>query len=135
LGLWSFLKKANDRDSIYSSELDSALKSMRLSILKTPFRAPQANTFCERLVGIIRHEPLGFLNALNESHLRRIRKEWVAHDNRGRPHASLVQGIPEPSGILAPQCSGPHISFDLRVVRGPVLGGLHHEYRLEKNTA
>jgi transposase InsO family protein len=41
----------HDRDSLYSSELDSAVKSMGLSILKTPFRAPQANAFCERLVG------------------------------------------------------------------------------------
>jgi putative transposase len=31
----------HDRDSIYSSELDSALKSMDLSILKMPFRAPR----------------------------------------------------------------------------------------------
>src|SRR5215467_3402381 len=32
----------HDRDSIYSSEFDSALKAMGLSILKTPLRAPQA---------------------------------------------------------------------------------------------
>ena len=31
----------HDRDSVYSSELDSALKEMSLSILKTPFRAPR----------------------------------------------------------------------------------------------
>ena len=30
----------HDRDSVYSSELDSALETMGLSILKTPFRAP-----------------------------------------------------------------------------------------------
>jgi putative transposase len=63
----------HDRDSIYSSELDSALQSMGLNILKTPFRAPQANAFC----------------------------------------------IP---------CAH-------RVVGNPVLGGLHHEYRLEKVAA
>jgi transposase InsO family protein len=40
----------HDRDRIYSSEFDSALKAMGLLILKTPFRAPQANGFCERLV-------------------------------------------------------------------------------------
>jgi hypothetical protein len=36
---WRFL--FHDRDSIHSSELDSALKAMGLSILKTPFRAPR----------------------------------------------------------------------------------------------
>jgi len=46
----------HDRDSIYTAEFDSDLKAMGLSILKTPFRAPQANAFCERLVGSIRRE-------------------------------------------------------------------------------
>ena len=38
------------RDNIYSSEFDSGLKGMGLKILKTPFRAPHSNAFCERLV-------------------------------------------------------------------------------------
>jgi putative transposase len=33
----------HDRDSIYSSELDSSLRSMGLKVLKAPYRAPQAN--------------------------------------------------------------------------------------------
>ena len=56
---------------------------MGLSILKTPFRTPQANAFCERLVGSIRRECLDFLIPLNERHLRGILKEWVAHYNKG----------------------------------------------------
>ena len=126
----------HDRDSIYSSELDSALKSMGLRILKTPFRAPQANAFCERLVGTVRCECLDFLIPLNERHLRGILKEWRAHYNRGRPHASLGPGIPEPSGsIPALEISGRRIPRGHRVVGTPVLGGLHHEYRLEKVAA
>jgi putative transposase len=126
----------HDRDNIYSSELDSALKSMGLGILKTPFHAPQANAFCERLIGSIRRECLDFLIPLNERHLRRILKEWVAHYNRGRPHSSQGPGIPEPSGgIPAPQISGHRIRCGHRVVGSPVLGGLHHEYRLEKVAA
>jgi transposase InsO family protein len=126
----------HDRDSIYSSELDSALKSMELRILKTPFRAPQANAFCERLVGTVRRECLDFLIPLNERHLRAILKEWGAHYNRGRPHASLGPGIPEPSGgIPLPRISGHHIPCGHRVAESPVLGGLHHEYGLEKVAA
>lgn len=49
----------HDRDSIYSRDLDSALQAMGLRILKTPYRAPQANAYCERLVGSIRRECLG----------------------------------------------------------------------------
>jgi len=126
----------HDRDRIYSRELDSAVKSMGLRILKTPYRAPQANTFCERLVGTIRRECLDFLIPLNERHLRRFLKEWMAHFNRGRPRAGLGPGIPEPSvGIPAPQVPGYRIPYDHRVVGSPVLGGLHHEYRLERIAA
>src|SRR6516225_10623517 len=84
----------HDRDRIYSSELDSALKAMDLKVLKTPFQAPQANAFCERLIGTVRRECLDFLIPLNERHLRSLLKEWVTHYNRGRPHASLGPGIP-----------------------------------------
>jgi transposase InsO family protein len=126
----------HDRDSTYSSEFDSALQEMGLSILKTPFRAPQANAFCERLVGSIRRECLDFLIPLNERHLRRILKEWVAHYNRGRPHSSLGPGIPESSGgIPVLENSGHTIPCGQRVVGSAVLAGLHHEYRLEKIAA
>ena len=125
----------HDRDSIYSSEFDSALKAMGLSILKTPFRAPQANAFCERLVGTIRRECLNFLIPLTERHLRGILREWVAHYNRGRPHSSLGPGIPEPSGGKpVPPVSGYGIPSAHRVGI-PILGGQHHEYRLEKVAA
>ena len=67
----------HDRDNLYSSELGSALTEMGLSILKTPFRAPQANAFCERLIGSIRRECLDYFIPLNERHLRRILQEWV----------------------------------------------------------
>jgi transposase InsO family protein len=71
----------HDRDSIYSTELDAALTSLGVTVLKTPYRAPQANAFCERLVGTMRRECLDFLIPWNEMHVRRILKEWVAHYN------------------------------------------------------
>lgn len=126
----------HERDSLFTAELDSTLRSMGLSILKTPFRAPQANVFCERLIGSIRRECLGFLIPLNESHLRRILKEWVVHYNRGSPALQLGPGIPESSGnIEAPPRSGRGIPCGHRVVGSPALGGPHHEYRLEKIAA
>lgn len=127
----------HDRDSIYSSDLDSALKAMDLRILKTPFRAPQANAFCERLIGTVRRECLDFLIPLNERHLRGILKEWVSHYNQGRPHASLGPGFPEPSEAspITPSHHRHHLAKDCRVVARAILGGLHHEYRLEKMAA
>ena len=122
----------HDRDSIYSSAFDSAVEAMGVSILKTPFRAPQANAFCERLIGSIRRECLDFLIPLNDRHLRGILKDWAAHYNKGRPHSSLGPGIPEPSeGIPVLEISGHRIPSGQQVVGHSVLGGLHHEYRLE----
>jgi putative transposase len=43
----------HDRDSIYSAAVDSAVDAMGLTVLKTPVRCPQANAFCERLIGSV----------------------------------------------------------------------------------
>src|SRR5438128_12503936 len=97
----------HDRDSIYSKELDSSLRSLGLRVLRTPYRSPQANAFCERLIGSARRECLDFVIPLHESHIRMIPKPWVAHFNRGRPHSSLGPGIPEPVGKTSLRQSSP----------------------------
>jgi transposase InsO family protein len=126
----------HDRDAIYSSDLNSALRAMGLKGLKTPFHAPQANAFCERLIGTIRRECLDFLIPLHEKHLRRILKEWVTHYNQGRPHSSLGPGIPDPK-IDCPKIKawGHRLPKGQRVVGKAILGGLHHEYTLERYAA
>jgi putative transposase len=104
---------------------------MGLTVRRTPVRVPQANAFCEWLVGTIRRECLDFVIPLNERHLREILKRWILHYNRGRPHASLGPGIPDPPmDLFVGQSNGHRIPADRRVVATPILGGLHHEYRL-----
>ena len=126
----------HDRDAIFSSGLDTALKGFGVRVLKTPVRAPKANAFCERLIGTIRRECLDFLIPLGEGHLKRILREWVGHYNRGRPHSSLGPGIPEPPQAKVPASVHRHkLPAGCRVKSTPVLGGLHHEYRLEKEAA
>jgi len=126
----------HDRDSIFSSELDSCLKSMGMKVLRTPFRAPQANAFCERLIGTMRRECLDFVIPWNERHVRKILKEWVAHYNQGRPHSSLGPGIPDPGPSYEPVTQRGHrIPIDHQVVAKAILGGLHHEYSLERQAA
>ena len=125
----------HDRDSIYSTELDAALTSLGVRVLKTPYRAPQANAFCERLVGTMRRECLDFLIPWNEMHVRQILKEWVAHYNQGRPHSSLGPGIPDLGSRQQADPCGHHIPIDQQVVAKVILGGLHHEYRLERRAA
>jgi transposase InsO family protein len=120
-----------DRDSIYSAAVDGAVDAMGLIVLKTPVRCPQANAFCERLIGSMRRECLDWVILLNERHLRSVVTDWVAHYNRGRPHSSLGPGIPDPAE-QPPKLADRHgLPIGFRIVAEPVLGGLHHEYRLE----
>ena len=80
----------------------------------------------------MRRECLDWLIPWNEKHLRLILREWVEHYNRGRPHSSLGPGIPDPADGLpvAAQPDRHRLPPGSRVVSKPVLGGLHHEYRL-----
>jgi putative transposase len=126
----------HDRDSIYSEELDASLKTLGLTILKTPYKSPQANSFCERLIGTARRECLDFMIPIGEAHIRQTLKSWTAHYNRARPHSSLGPGTPDPNlPKVQPQSQRHCIPKDRRVVATSILGSLHHEYRLEKIVA
>jgi transposase InsO family protein len=126
----------HDRDAIYSDGVDCTLEAMGLEVLKTPARVPQANTFCERVIGTIRRECLDFMIPLTERHLRAILREWVIHYNRGRPHASLGPGTPErPFEDRTGGSNGHWLPAGYRVAATPILSGLHHEYRLERHAA
>jgi len=127
----------HDRDSIFSEQVDEAVQGLGLKTMRTPVRAPQANAYCERLIGTIRRECLDFIIPLSEKHLRRILREWVAHYNHERPHSSLGPGLPVPARGLpvAPQPHRHQLPQGWRIVTKAVLGGLHHEYRLEKTAA
>ena len=108
---------------------------MGLTVQRTPVRAPQANAFCERLVGTIRRECLNFVIPLNQRHLQRILQLWVVHYNRGCPHASLGPGLPDPPTDRVATSNETRLPAGHRVVATPILGGLHHEYRVEPNAA
>ena len=126
----------HDRDRIYSEELDASLKSFGVTALKTPYKSPQSNAFCERLIGSARRECLDFMIPFNEAHVRQILKSWTSHYNRGRPHSSLGPGIPKPSSPKAELQTERHsVPENRRIVVTSILGGLHHEYRLDEIAA
>ncbi len=127
----------HDRDSIYSRAVDRCAENFGLRVLRTPVRAPRANAFCERAIGTLRRECLDWLIPLGESHLRRILREWIAYYNQARPHSALGPGLPDPPpGLpLAPQAHRHRLPPGSRVVATPVLGGLHHDYRLHQRAA
>lgn len=109
----------HDRDSIYSEGVDRTLTAMGLTVLRTPVRTPQANAFCERLIGTIRRECLDFV-PLTESHLRAMLGTWVTHYNRGRPHRSLGPDCPIRRLIVL---SGPTVTSCPKTI-----GSLRHRF-------
>jgi transposase InsO family protein len=117
--------------------LDLDEKAMGAKVLKTPFRSPQANSYCERLIGGIGGECLDFLIPISDGHLRRILNEWKTHYNQGRPHSSLGPGLPE-AGQNFPVPIQKHrhqLQEGYRVESEAILGGLHHEYWRKKIAA
>jgi transposase InsO family protein len=128
----------HDRDSIFSKQVDQGIRNLGLRVLKTPVRTPVANAICERVIGTLRRECLDFVIPLNQRHLYGLLKEWVAHYNAGRPHMSLGPGIPSQppvSRLVTPHQHRRQLPPDCRVIVTPILGGLHHEYRLERRAA
>jgi transposase InsO family protein len=127
----------HDRDAIFSKAVDQSVSHMRLHVIKTPVRTPVANAICERVIGALRRECLDFMIPLNEKHLYGILKEWVTHDNEGRPHMSLGPGIPKPRRSLpvSRQAHRHWLRSDQCVVSQPILSGLHQDYQLEKKAA
>jgi len=126
----------HDNDAIFSLELNASLTRLGLKVLNTPVRSPQANSLCERLIGTLRRECLDWIIPLSEEHLRKVLASWMGHYNRGRPHSSLGPGIPDPrSGDVLVEAHGHRLPVGNQVVARPILGGLHHEYGLERLAA
>jgi transposase InsO family protein len=127
----------HDRDATFSAQLDQSMTHMGLRVLRTPYRSPKANSFCERVIGTLRWECLDFLIPLTENHLCMLLKNWLAHYNHGRPHSSIGPGIPDPpAGLPVTRQEHRHrIPAHLKVLSHPVLGGLHHEYELKTTAA
>jgi putative transposase len=74
------------RETDGCKRVDRTLEAMGLGTLKTPVRAPQANAFCERVIGTIRRERLDFIIPMSEWHVRPILLgEIVAKRSRFTP--------------------------------------------------
>ena len=127
----------HDRDGIFSAEVDQTIENLGLKVVRTPVRAPQANAYCERLIGTMRQECLDFMIPFGEKHLRNILREWVRHYNHGRPHRSLGPGLPIAGSrptMLSP-INRHRFPQGWQVVKKSILSGLHHEYDLKKVAA
>ena len=112
-----------DRDSIYGATFRRRVKGFGTKYLVTPPRAPQANAYCERVIGTLRRDCLDNVIVLNDRHAERILRAYVGYYHT-RPHRGLGMQAPIGARWLPPVRPTPASNIRSR----PVLGGLHHEY-------
>lgn len=116
-----------DRDSIYGAEFSRRTGSLGILEIRTPVRAPKANAVAERFVGTLRRECLNHVFIFNERQLQKLLAEFADYYNHQRPHRSLALRppcpLPEAASLVA-------TGSPPRVIAEPVLGGLHHVYRI-----
>ena len=103
------------------------LRSEGIEILRTPFRAPQANGIAERFVRTVRSECLDWLLILDQQHLERALAVFGDYYNVHRPHRALALIPPQPSDPAVVSGSG---WDEARVQRRDRLGGVIREYIL-----
>jgi transposase InsO family protein len=109
-----------DNDCIYGAAFSARVKGMNIKEIKTAYRSPWQNPYCERIIGSIRRDCLDHVIIFNEAHLRRILDSYFEYYHRCRTHLSLAKDCPEPRAI-DPPANGKVIAF-------PKVGGLHNLY-------
>jgi len=119
----SFRILIRDRDQKFSKPFDEVFASEGIEIVRTPFRAPQANGVAERFVRTVRSECLDWLLILNQPHLERVLAEFLEHNNGHRPHRALILMPPDGRRQGLSRTDGP-----FRIERRDRLGGVIHEY-------
>jgi putative transposase len=106
----------------FTASFDEIFRTEGIRIAKTPPRTPVANCFIERWFGTLRRELLDRTIIWNETQLRRLIDEYVAHYNEHRPHRSLDQQPPITATVLPFRQRSP-VTITTRC------NGLIHEYR------
>ena len=108
-----------DNDKKFPESFDDVFQSEGIHIIRTPYRAPNANAFSERMVRTFRQECLDKVLILNEAHLRRVLKEFLVYYNERRPHQSLDQQSP---------IERPESLTEGLIQKRKVLGGIINDY-------
>jgi transposase InsO family protein len=108
-----------DRDSKYGSEVHTAVRSLKITSVRTSFESPWQNGVAERWVESCRRDLLDHIIAVDERHLKRLLSDYVRYYHEDRTHLGLRKGTP--GGRIRCLTSGRIFSKDR-------LGGLHRRY-------
>lgn len=111
-----------DRDGIYGSVFRDHVRGLGIEERVTSRKSPWQNAYCERLIGTLRRECLDHVLILNDKHLARVLREYADYYNNNRTHQSLNGNSPSRRELRT--CAPRGLNAE------PVLGGLHHQYRI-----
>jgi putative transposase len=111
-----------DRDSIFSAAVCRVLRHMELCPVRTSFQSPWQDGVAERWIGTCRRELLDHVIVLNEEHLLRLLREFLAYYHSDRTHLSLGKDPPTTRAVC------PRSSPYATVASLSRVGGLHHRY-------
>jgi transposase InsO family protein len=65
-----------DNDDKYEVRFAKVAAGTNIDVITTPFHAPRANAICERFIGSVRRECLGWLLIWGENHLHRVLRAY-----------------------------------------------------------
>lgn len=111
-----------DRDAKFGNDVFAFLKASGIKAIRTSVRSPWQNGIAERWIGSARRELLDHVIPLNEHHLRRLGREYLAYYHEDRTHIGLEKSTP--AGRLIEH----RLSGKSRIQAAPRVGGLHHRY-------
>ena len=120
----------HDRDKLLIWDFDAVLIGAEAKVVRTTFRAPDANAHAERWVRSVTEECLDHLVLFGMSSLRRALSSYVSFFNGHRPHQGIDNRIPgrRASGEMSRDCAGAMTDGDLVVECQQFLGGLLNSY-------
>jgi putative transposase len=107
-----------DRDAKYGLEVPAAVRSLKISPVRTS-ESPWQSGVAERWVESCRRDLPDHIIAVNERHLKRLLSEYVRYYHEDRTHLGLGKGTP--NGRIGSVASGWVYSQER-------LGGLQHRY-------
>jgi hypothetical protein len=96
-----------DRDKKFGWEVITAIRSAQMSPLRTSFQSPWQNGIAERWVESCRRDILDRVIALNEAHLKRLLRDYVAYYHEDRTHLGLGRNAPN-AGFRQQDVGVPH---------------------------
>jgi putative transposase len=118
----------HDRDKLLVWDFDAVLTTAHSKVVKTPFRAPDANAHAERRVGSVTRECLDHLILFGMSSLQRALRIYRDFFNAHRPHQGISNPVPDQQANGEAVHTGGKPERALAVERVQFLGGLLNSY-------